>query len=169
MAQLNLPKALFPLSVILEGVYRQVPVFGFLLIFLIGNGFDPNVQWFWLFPLILTQGILIMGCSLASALLVCLQRDFKFLIQLGMVFLLFMSGIFWDIKDIRDDQLLNCLLILNPLATLVDAFRQVLMHGTAPDLTRICWVLVQSLLLVLVMCFLYYRLQFWIANRVLSR
>ena len=99
----------------------------------------------------------------------CLQRDFRLLIQLGTVFLLFMSGVFWDLNAITDESLRDWLMLLNPLATLIDSYRQVLLLGTPPSGERLFWVLTESALLLLAVLFVYQRLQFWIARQVVSR
>ncbi|MEK9878093.1 MAG: ABC transporter permease, partial [Betaproteobacteria bacterium] len=123
----------------------------------------------WLIPLVLVQALLTIACGLLAALLVCIQRDFRLLIQLGTVFLLFMSGVFWDLNAITDESLRDWLMVLNPLATLIDAYRQVLMLGTPPSSERLFWMLTESVLLLLTVLFTYHRLQFWIARQVVSR
>ena len=169
MAQLNLRKEIPPLAIIQQGFYRQLVVFGFLLCFLLFNGYAVTTLWWWLLPLLLIQALLIIGCGLLAALLVCVQRDFRLLIQLVTVFLLFMSGVFWDLNAITDDELRHWLMVLNPLATLIDAYRQVLMLGVPPNGLRLLWVLVESVVLLGVVLFAYGHLQFWIARRVVSR
>ena len=169
MAQTNLRKELFPLAVILQGFYRQLAVFAFLVCFLLLGGYLPSATWLWLIPLALLQAMLIAGCGLLGALLVSLRRDFRLVIQLGTVFLLFMSGIFWDLNTISDARLREGLLVLNPLANLIDCYRQVLMSGGAPNLTRLAWVLGESLLLLIPAWVAYDRLQFWIARQVVTR
>jgi lipopolysaccharide transport system permease protein len=169
MAQLNLRKEIPPLAVIHQGFYRQLVVFGFLFSFLLLNDFAVTALWWWLIPLVLVQALLTIACGLLAALLVCIQRDFRLLIQLGTVFLLFMSGVFWDLNAITDESLRDWLMVLNPLATLIDAYRQVLMLGNPPSSERLFWVLTESVLLLLAVLFTYHRLQFWIARQVVSR
>jgi len=60
-------------------------------------------------------------------------------------------------------------MVLNPLATLIDAYRQVLMLGAAPSVNSLVWVLAESLLLLFLALFAYHHLQFWIARKVVSR
>ena len=169
IAQVNLPKHLFALSVIQEGVYRQSAVFVFLLVFLLLAGYTPQLSWFWLLPLILLQYLLITGCGLLAALLVCWRRDFQMLIQLGMVFLLFMSGVFWDVQSIQNTELLKWLSICNPMLVLLSAYREVLMAGQAPDIAELLWVLLESLVIVIVALWLYRRLNYWLAQRALTQ
>ena len=141
ITQTNLRKEILPMAVIHQGFYRQLVVFGFLLGFLLLSGFGVSAAWWWLIPIIVCQALLITACGLFAALLVCLQQDFRLLIQLGTIFLLFMSGVFWDLNAITDDALRDGLIALNPLATLIDAYRQVLLLGEAPDITRLLRVL----------------------------
>ena len=168
IGQLKLPLHLFPMSVLHDGLYRQAAVFVFLAIFLLGAGYSLNSTWLWLVPIMLVQYCLIIGCGLLAALLVSAQRDFQLLVSLGMVFLLFMSGVFWDIRSIQDPVLADWLLILNPLATLIDAYRGVFMWGVAPDLNRLLLVLLESGLLALVMFWAFSHLHYWIARRTLA-
>ena len=169
MAQTNLRKELFPLAVILQGLYRQLVVFLFLIGFLLMGGYPPSATWLWLIPLTVMQAILITACGLLGALLVSFKRDFRLVIQLGTVFLLFMSGIFWDLNTIADAHLRDGLLVLNPLANLIDCYRQVLMLDEAPNAIRLAWVLGESLLLLILAWAAYDRLQFWIARQVVNR
>jgi lipopolysaccharide transport system permease protein len=86
------------------------------------------------------QDELFVACSLVGAYLVCVTRDFSNFITLGMQFLLFTSGIFWDIRAIGDEQHVELMLALNPLAFMLDAHRQILMHQTRPDLLHLALI-----------------------------
>ena len=149
IAQTNLRKEILPLAIIHQGFYRQLVVFGFLLGFLMLSGVGVSAVWWWLIPLVVCQALLITACGLFAALLVCFQQDFRLLIQLGTLFLLFMSGVFWDLNAIADDTLREGLIALNPLATLIDAYRQVLLLGVAPDMTRLLRVLLEATALLM--------------------
>lgn len=169
IAQIYLRKEILPMAVIHQGFYRQGVVFAFLFLFLAASGYSITVTWLWIIPIVLIQALLISGCGLIAALFVCLQRDFRLLVQLGTVFLLFMSGVFWDLNAIADTETRQWLLILNPLATLIDAYRQVLMMNAAPNVTNLLWALGESVLLLVIAMGAYGRLQFWIARKVVSR
>ena len=115
------------------------------------------------------QYLLIVGCGLLAAVLVCLRRDFQMLIQLGTLFLLFTSGVFWDVRALEDTELAGFLMTVNPLVVLLDGYRQVLMHGESPDLARLGWVLIEALVLLLSTIWLYRRLNFWLAQRAVTQ
>jgi lipopolysaccharide transport system permease protein len=63
-----------------------------------------------------------------------MARDFAPLIGLSMMFLMFTSGVFWDVRELADTATADMVLTLNPLAFLLDAYRQVLLHGVPPDM-----------------------------------
>ncbi len=112
-----------------------------------------------------TYSLLVVG--LIAALLVCAKRDFQLLISLGMVFLLFMSGIFWDIRAVEDPILANWLMTLNPLAALIDSYRQVLMMHQAPDMNRLAIIFIEATVLIGLALLSYRRLHYWVAKKAL--
>ena len=169
MAQTNLPKHLFPMAVIHEGLYRQTGVFAFLLTFLWMADFEPGSSWLWLIPVIVTQYLLVVGCGLFAAVLVCVKRDFQMLIQLGMVFLLFMSGVFWDVNAVSNSSLIFWLETLNPLMVLLNAYRQILLWDSAPNIAQLFIISVQAAIIVGVMIWLYAKLHFWLAERAITQ
>ena len=169
IAQVYLRKELLPMAVIHQGFYRQVVIFAFLLILLLVGGYAPGSVWLWLIPIALIQALLVAGCGMLAALLVCLQREFRFVVQMGTLFLLFMSGVFWDINAIADETARQWLLRLNPVAALIDAYRQVLMLGAQPNRSTLTWALFEAIVLMGLATWLYRRLQFWIARRVVAR
>lgn len=169
IGNMDIPKWLFPFAVCHEGLYKQIAVFAMLFILLLLSGYAPSVSWWWLLPLAAIQYVLILGAGMLAALLVCVRRDFQVLVQLGMVFLLFMSGVFWDIDAIQNPTLREQLLIVNPLTALLDMYRDVLMHGVPPNLGQLATLVVESVLLLLAVLWLFRKLHYWIARRVVTR
>lgn len=169
ISQVLIRKEVFPLAAVLQGVYRQLVVFSILFLLLFVSDKGHFHYWFLLLPLILIQVVLITGCGLLAALMVCWQKDFQHLIQLGMLFLLFVSGVFWDVNDIADAGVRDWVLLLNPLAALIDAYRQILLLGSLPKVGTISVVLAQSIFLLAIAVGAYQFFQPRITLRVLSR
>jgi lipopolysaccharide transport system permease protein len=140
IGRVDIPKSLFPLATIQEGLYKQASVFLLLFAVLLGRGYGVDGSWLWLLPLVLVNYLMILACSLFGAFLVCLAFDFSMLISLGMIFLLFTSGIFWDVRDLPDPAMTEQVLALNPVAFLIDGYRQVLLEHTAPALGHLAAV-----------------------------
>jgi lipopolysaccharide transport system permease protein len=137
VGKISVPMTLFPMAVIQEGLYRQVAVFMVMFIYLLVGGFEFTSTWVYLVPLMIVNYIMIVACALAGASLVCVARDFAPLIGLFMMFLMFTSGIFWDVRDISDPDKMEMILTLNPLAFILDAYRQILMYATPPDMIHL--------------------------------
>lgn len=150
IGQLDIPKALFPYGAVQEALYKQWLVFGVLLGVVIAYGFLPEVNWLWLLPLIIVQYLLILLCSLVGAVLVSYVADMRMLINMGITFLLFCSGIFWDIRSIESVELQQLMLAVNPLLFLIDGYREVLINRSVYGLEHLFWLcgcLVAGLLL----------------------
>lgn len=137
ISQLDMPKVLFPYIAIQEALYKQWAVFLVLFGAVIAYGHLPELNWLWLLPLMVVQYGLIVLCSLIGAVLVSFMEDFRMLISMGMMFLMFISGVFWDINDIADSHLRELAFTYNPLVFLLDAYRQVLMKESTYDIVHL--------------------------------
>lgn len=140
IAATSTPKIIFPLSAIQEVTYKQWVVFVVLLLMTLGFGHKPDHTWLWLIPLIAATFLLTVTLSLIGAILVTLMQDLRIVINMGLIFLLFSSGVFWDINQIQDEFWRNFVLTANPLAFLIDCYRLILMENTLYDPTRLSWL-----------------------------
>ncbi len=168
IGRINVTKTLFPLAVIQEGLYRQAAVFLLLLGFIWARGYTPGPTWFYLVPLMLVNYLMIVACSLVGACLVCIWRDFSMFISLAMTFLMFVSGVFWDARTLGDLHTAELVLALNPLAFMIDAYRQVLLHATAPDWMHLAQITLGSAVLLVIMVLIMRRSSQFLALRALS-
>lgn len=168
IGNIDLPKTLFPLVAIQEGLYRQAAVFALLFAFLVYSGYPVTSNWLWLGPVLLVNYVVIVAASLAGAFLVCLVFDFTVIIALTMIFLLFTSGIFWDVRALPDPQMTEWVLALNPLAFIVDAYRQVLMVGARPDVGHLGTIGGLALLSIASLRALYTRTSQFLALRAIT-
>lgn len=153
----------------LESLYRQLAVVAVMLVMLFVMNYEADIAWLWLLPLMLTQCILICAYSLLAAILVCIRDDLQLIIQLSMALLLFVSGIFWDVNAIVNEDLRDYLLLFNPLASLIDLNRTVLLQGAMPDLRALLVVLAHGVFVLVATSLIYREAGSWIARRVLLR
>ena len=137
VGRINVPKSLFPMAVVQESLYRQASVFILLFAVLLFNGYAITATLWYLVPILFVNYLMIVSCAFIASYIVCLIRDFSPLISLGMVFLMFTSGIFWDVRGLDDPVKTELLLALNPLLFVLDAYRQVLMYETPPDMLHL--------------------------------
>lgn len=168
MAQRDFPKHIFPYSIVQENAYKQWVVFLVLFILVLLQGYNITENWFWLPLVIFTNLLFILPISMLASLIVAHVRDFGLLIQMGTLFLMFASGIFWDVHDIADPEIRKLVFDFNPLAFLLDAYRQILMYQSQPDLKRLAVIAGMSLLLLIFMHWIFKLQSQYIAKKVLS-
>ena len=106
---------------------------------------------------------------MVAALMVCVRQDFQLIVQLGTVFLSFMSGVFWDIDSIGNAALRENLLLVTPIASLIDYYRSALMEGATPALGQWLIALAESLTILALIVLAYTALHYWIVRRVVIR
>ncbi len=168
VGKVNMPKSLWPMSAIQESLYRQATVYLLLLLILVLFGVYPGAAWLWMLPVAAVMYLVIVACGLIGACLVCISRDFQKVIPLAMTFLLFTSGIFWDVREIADQDKARLLLNANPLTFMVDAHRQVLMYKQAPDLWHLGLIALGAALLIVAVIAYMRRNSQYLALKVLT-
>lgn len=168
IAQVDIPKALFPYISIQESLYKQWVVFLVMFGVVVAYGYLPELNWLWLIPLMAVQYGLIILCSLLGAFMVSFIGDFRMLIAMGMMALMFVSGIFWDINTIPDPQIREWVLTYNPLAFLIDGYRQVLMEQSIYSLEHLGWLASIVLAGVVLMHLLLHKTSRMIAAKALN-
>jgi lipopolysaccharide transport system permease protein len=168
VGKINVPKTLFPVAVVQESLYRQSAVYALLLVMLALFGYSPALTWAWLAPIALVYYLMIVACSLVGSYLVCLLRDFGKFIPLLMTFLLFTSGVFWDVRALASPGKAELVMLFNPLAFVLDAHRQALMYHTPPDAVHLLMIAIASVLVILAMGALMRLKSQYLALKVLS-
>lgn len=141
--QMAIPKPFFPALVVAQDAVKQGVVFACLLLFIVAMGYPPGVTWLALPIIAVTQLLLVAACALVVAAITPLLPDFRFIVQTGMMMLMFASGIFYDYQDVLNEAQQR-LFLLNPMAQLIGAYRDVLMHASWPSLSGLAAVALLS-------------------------
>lgn len=124
-----LPKQIFPLTVALIDLAKFSIVFMILLVVLAFSGYPPTCNWLLLLPLLLTQATLIVGAAFLASAVVPFIPDLKHLIDHGLMLAFFLSGVFFSIQDVPPAH--QWVFAVNPMATLIEGYRAVLLGGDA--------------------------------------
>lgn len=167
IGQINIPKAIFPYTAIQVSLYKEAPVFALLILASIFFGYLPSVNWLWLIPLIILQYLIIVGTSLLAALVVCYIEDVRMLINMGMMLLMFTSGIFFEVSELSPS-MGHYLLTYNPIAFLCDSFRNIIMGKHLFSLNHFFVLLVIFSSLIGLMHWCYNRFNYHLASRVIN-
>ena len=138
MRQVWLPKILFPSTIILNNTAKFAVVQILLLGFLWLYGYLPTRVYLALPVLLLVQLLLIMACTYWLAALEPFLPDLRLIVNNGLTLMLFLSGIFYSADRIPEAY--KSYYFLNPMAALIDAYRDVLLDGVWPNWIRVGWV-----------------------------
>ena len=168
IGQLDISKSIFPYISIQESLYKQWVVFIVLFGVVISYGYFPEWNWLWLIPLMILQYGIIILCSLVGAFLVSFVSDFRLIINMVMMFLMFISGIFWDINTIGNPELRESIFFYNPVAFLIDGYRQVLIEQSVYDLKHLAFLSIFVLIGLLFCHQLMNKMSKIIASKVLG-
>lgn len=141
--QVYVPKYAFPLAATVGSSIKFLLILALLIVFLITQGYYPDVAWLALPALVGIEFLLSLFVGTIVAILIPFLPDLRILVSNGLLLLLFLSGVFYDGADIP--QPWQTYFFLNPLAILIQAFRHVLIDGQWPDWGPLLIILVASL------------------------
>ena len=167
ISQIHIAKAIFPYASIQVSLYKEIPVFILLLSMCFYFVFYPRLEWLWLVPLLIVLYLMIVSIGMMAALMCCYIDDIRILINMVMMLLMFVSGIFYDIGNIQQP-LQQYLLALNPIAFFCDAFRKILMDKEMFSTTHLAVLFITFASLTALMHVIYQRASRGIAARVVS-
>jgi len=152
MMQTRVPISLFPAEIVTQDLVKQLLVFVLLLLFLFLYGNTPTVHWLALAPLILVQLVLVLAVSFLVAMLEPFLPDLRYLVQTGLMLMMFGSGIFYSYDLILPEH--RGMFFLNPMANLIKNYREVLMYQHWPDWVALANIFLFSIV-VLGLCVLF--------------
>ena len=155
MQQIHVPKYIFLVSALLSCFYQFLIVFGLLLGFLLLYGIEPAWSWLNLVPVVFLQLLLTIGIAGLFAVFLPFFADLHVVISHGLTLAFFMSGIFFDISSVPP--FYQRILYLNPMATIIEAYRDILLTGENGNWASLGIVALFSVLLVIIVFVLLHK------------
>jgi lipopolysaccharide transport system permease protein len=158
MLQIGLPSIVFPLVTTLQASLKQVPIIILLLCFVWLQGYTPGSQWLSLVPIIIVQTIFTIACACTIAAIIPFVRDLTYLVPTGITLLMFLSGIFYDYRNISPEW--QELFLMNPVAFLLKCYREILIDGINPDFQTLFLIGFGSATFTLLLLYAYIKLRY---------
>lgn len=131
MAQIDIPKIVFPCIVMVLDTIKFLFVFFVLLVFLGVYGFTPSLTFLALPLILLVQFLVIMVGAYIVAAIVPFLPDLRFLIEVLLRLTFFLSGVFFPGNMVPAPY--QTYFYLNPMANLIENYRNILMYHAWPD------------------------------------
>ena len=141
-----LPKQIFPAVVTLTASAKFLIILCILIGYLVLSGVPIVSAWIALPVVIGIQFVWTWACAVTVAALVPFAPDLRTFIDNGLLLLMFMSGIFFDLEEVPEPQ--RSWFSLNPMALIIRAYRQVLLDGESPTWAPLVGVFVVAIVLL---------------------
>ncbi len=158
LLQVDLPSIVFPLVSLIQATLKQIPVFCLLFAFLWLHDITPSASWWALFPVIIVQILLTIAFASMVAAVVPFMRDLTYLVPTGLTLLMFLSGIFYDYRMVPAEW--QSAFLLNPIAFLLQCYRDIFIGNSIPDLQTLSWWGIGSAAACIALVFVYKRLRY---------
>ncbi len=131
ISQVHIPKVLFPTVAVLSAFLHFLIVLAILITFCIAYGLGVSRAYAALLVIVAVQLAFSGSLAFLLAALIPFFPDLRKFVDYGMRMLLFVSGVFFPASQIPED--LRGWFYLNPVASLIECYREVLIHQSWPD------------------------------------
>lgn len=145
LQQVYVQKFILPIIAVMGSTARFVPVFLIFTLFLLLYGIPAKITWLAVPIVMLTQLCLVLSLAMLVGAITPFLPDLKAVIDNGMMVLFFISGVFFNINEVHEP--LKSYLLLNPMAGLIDEYRNIMLRGIWPDTGRLAVILSVSIAL----------------------
>jgi len=135
--QVYIPKFVFPSMILVSCTIKFLIIFVLLIGFLVITGKDLSVVWISLFVLMGVQFLVMLAIGSVCAAIVPFIPDLKLIIDNSMIFLFFLSGVFFDINMASSE--MRMYLNLNPMVGIINSYREIILEGIWPN-----WILLAT-------------------------
>jgi ABC-2 type transport system permease protein len=152
--KIQFPRAAVPVAVVLTAGFNLALNIIVVLGFAIASGVRPHWGWLQAPLLIAVLAFLVTGLAMLLSALYVRYRDVKPIWEVGLQLLFYATPIIYAIETIDVDAELKQLLMLNPLAVILEQFRHAVIDPDAPTAAAAAggaaWLLVPAGLTILV-------------------
>ena len=141
--QVYIPKYVLPWIVVVVNTIKFFIVLSLLIILLNFSGHGVGIAWLALPAVIAVQFMVIMAITSLFAALVPLFPELKLIVDNGIIVLMFMSGIFFNIDT--SPPRLAAVLRINPMVEVIQSYRDIFLSNAWPDWAGLIWCVILSL------------------------
>lgn len=139
--QIYFPREILVLVKLGESLVDLSFVFVVTLLINLVVGVFPNINYVYLPLLLLIQLMLMMGITFFNSYLTVLVRDLQQLTTVFLQMMFYLTPVMYPI-DILSPRLAELVLFLNPMASLINAYRDVMLYNRPPDFVSLYFPIV---------------------------
>lgn len=125
------PRKIFPIAAVLANCLHFVIQIVLLIAFVFAFGYRANHYWPWLGVIWGLEIVFMCGLSLITSVLDVYYRDVRYVVEASNVVMFWLVPIFYSLEMVPQN--IRLLYLLNPIAAVVVAGRDVLLHARPPS------------------------------------
>jgi lipopolysaccharide transport system permease protein len=141
------PREILPIGAVGASFFEFLVASSIFVVMLIYYRIEPSWAMLWLPLVLILQLVLILGVTFTGSALLVLYRDVRFIVPLGLQIWLYLTPIIYPITVVPEKYL--PLYILNPMAGIITAYRQIILYGQSPDWISLAISAVEAILVFL--------------------
>ncbi len=152
------PKIILPITISISELINYLISLLIVFVFIIISKIGFNINILLLGFIIFIQFILILEISLITSSVNVFFRDIEYITEFILKLIYYISPVFYATKMFKDTKI-ELLINLNPMTTIINSYRDILLNHTTPNLINLGSVLIVSLIILLVGIFIFNKLE----------
>ncbi|KKQ31651.1 MAG: ABC-type polysaccharide/polyol phosphate export system, permease component [Candidatus Shapirobacteria bacterium GW2011_GWE1_38_10] len=141
------PRTILVLSTIIAKIIDFLFASTILIVYMFAYHIPISLNILWIFPIFFIQQIFTLGLSLFFAAANLIYRDIQYLLNMIILLWLYASPVFYPVDLVPEK--FKIIYQLNPMAVIINAYRQTILGSGAPNYTSLAIALVLSLVVLL--------------------
>lgn len=142
MSQIYFPREILVIVKLGETLVDFTFTFAAMLVIDALVGVWPNVNFIYLPIVILIQVTFTLGLMMFVSYITVLVRDIPQLVAVGLQLLFYLTPIIYSVQSIPEN--LSFMLLINPIALLIDAYRSIIVYNIPPDPVNLYYPMVMA-------------------------
>ncbi len=131
MQQVHLPKVVFPMILVLTDTVKFLFILVLLLVFLWLYGYGIGIAYLALPIVLIVQMLFVLAFTFFLAAVIPFVPDLRFVVENILLALFFMSGVMISADIVPEAY--KIYYYLNPIVTIIESYRDILMHNIWPN------------------------------------
>ena len=148
LTKIYFPREVFVLSTIVAKIVDFLLASVVLVLFFVFWRQGVSIHILWIIPIFVIQQFFTYGLSLLLAAFNLFYRDVQYLFSLIVLIWMYLTPVIYPIEMFPEQY--RWVFKLNPMAVIINAYRQVTLGGGAPNLHNLGIALILSLLMILI-------------------
>lgn len=157
LTKIYFPREIFVQSTILAKIVDFFLASIIFVLFMIFYQIPITVNILWFIPIFMIQNLFTYALSLLGAAFNLFYRDIQYLLGLILLTWMYLTPVIYPVEIFPDRY--RWIFQINPLAVFINAYRQVILAGGAPNITSLSIGLVLSLLMYALARYIFKKLE----------